>query len=268
MRTAQVFADKSMSAQLTEMADVHCHLDLIHEQKQVSDAISLGVRTIITNGVNLDSCTRALEIADGKHIFPMLGVDPEHAGAPDPDIDKVIELARNNRSRIAGIGEVGLDYGVVKDTVPVERQKEVFGRFMDLAQELRLPISIHSRGALDDIIEIIREKGAANSHIHFFEGNVQQAKAIERLGCMISVPPLQTSRRSKVIREIPIDSIMAESDSPVVGASPKAVETSIRIIADAKGLEFAKAADATTRNARRFFKLNSGMKLMRYDMGL
>jgi TatD DNase family protein len=264
MKTKELVKEHTLDRQLTEMADAHCHLDLVTNPELIKEAISQGVRTIITNGVDTKSNVKSIEMADNKNIFAMLGIDPEHSNVTDEELEFNIKLIRQSQGKITGIGEIGLDYGKVKETVPLEQQKKVFGRFLDLAKELNLPVSIHSREALDDVLHMLEERNMEMVHIHFFEGSVQQAKEIERKGYMISIPPIQSSKRSKVIKEIAIDNIMAESDSPVVGASPKDVEKSIAIVAEAKILDIKRAAEVLTQNTKRFFKVQSKGTFMRY----
>jgi TatD DNase family protein len=264
MNTKQVAKETTVERQITEMADAHCHLDLISDRNLIKNSIAYGVRTIITNGVDTKSNIKCMELADNKHIFTMLGIDPEHANVTDEELEFNVKLIKQHANKIVGIGEIGLDYGRVSEKVPVEKQKIVFGRLLDLADELRLPVSIHSRDALKEILHILNEKGTKSAHIHFFEGNVQQAKEIEKKGYMISVPPIQSGKRGKVIKEIAIDNIMAETDAPVVGASPKDIERSIQIVSEIKGLDFKKTADLLTQNTKRFFKIQTKGMLMRF----
>jgi len=264
MDTKQLIKEKTVEKQVTEMADAHCHLDLLEDIAQIAESIRYGVRTIVTNGVNTKSNMRAMELADNKNIFAMLGIDPEHAGVGDDELEFTIKTIRQNATRISGIGEIGLDYGRVKEKVGVERQKEVFGAFLELAKELRLPVSVHSRDAIVEVIHTLEEKGMEMVHIHFFEGSVQQAKEIEKRGWLISVPPINSSKRGKIIKEIAIDNIMAESDAPVVGVTPRDVEKSIEIVAEAKRIEFKRAADLLTQNTKKFFRLHTKGMFMRY----
>ncbi len=266
MKTKQVVKDTLLDRQVIEMADAHCHLDLIKERGIINEAIADGVITIVTNGVDTKSNIRGMELADNRHIFALLGIDPEHANVTDEELEFNIRMIKQNVGRISGIGEIGLDYGRVKDVVPIDKQKRVFERFLDLARQLRLPVSIHSRNSIEDVLQILSDKGIEMAHIHFFEGNVQQAKELERKGYMISVPPIQSGKRSKVIKEIAIDNIMAESDAPAVGASPKDVSKSIGIVAESKKIEFEKAANLLAQNTRRFFRINNNSKgtLMRF----
>ncbi|MDE1833059.1 MAG: TatD family hydrolase, partial [Candidatus Micrarchaeota archaeon] len=160
-----------------------------------------------------------------------------------------------NPSKICAIGEIGLDYAYAKDKKGVERQKVVFGKFLDLALELDKPVTIHSREAMEDVLTMLEEKGVRRAHMHFFEGGPIEAKRIEKLGYMVSVPPFESSRRNKAISAIAIDNIMAESDSPAAGASPLDVGKSVAIVAKAKGISFERAAEQLTANTKRYFNV-------------
>ena len=256
MKTREIVKYGILDKQLTEMADAHCHLDIISDRRVIDSAIANGVHTIITNGVDTKSNMKSIELADNRHIFAVLGIDPEHSNITDEELEFNLKLVKQNAGKIVGIGEIGLDYGKVKETVPIAKQKKVFEAFLNLAKQLKLPVSIHSREALNDVMQILADKKMEKVHIHFFEGNVQQAKELERKGYMISVPPVQSSRRSKVIKEIAIDNIMAESDAPVVGISPASVDRSIGIVSEAKKIDFAKTADILTKNTKRFFGIS------------
>ncbi len=262
MQTKEI-TQETKQRQIMEMADAHCHLDLMDAGIELSKWLAYGVRTIITNGVDTKSNIRSAELADNRNIFAMLGMDPEHANVTDEELEFNIKMIRHNHSKIAGIGEIGLDFGTIKEKVTVARQKVVFERFLDLAKELRLPVSIHSRNAISEVLQILEEKGMEYVHIHFFEGNAQQARAVEKKGYMISVPPIHSSKRNGVIKEIAIDNIMPESDAPIVGASPIDVYKSIEIVAEAKRIDVKKAAELLTRNTKRFFRVREA-KIMRY----
>jgi TatD DNase family protein len=264
MKMKNVVKDVVLDRQVVEMADAHCHLDLINDRNIIKYAIENGVFTIITNGVDTKSNMRSMELVDNRNIFALLGIDPEHADITDEELEFNLKLIKQNANRIVGIGEIGLDYGRIKDTIAVDRQKRVFESFLELAKQLKLPVSVHSRNALDAVLQILSDKKIEMAHIHFFEGNLQQAKEIEKRGYMISVPPVHSSGRSKAIKEIAIDNIMAETDAPIVGASPKDVERSIQIVAEAKGIEVKKAADLLTQNTKRYFKIKTKEALMRH----
>lgn len=254
--------------QKTEMADAHCHLDLFHDGEPVRAAIRKGVLTIITNGVNRQTSRLAMEISDHKNIFPAVGIDPEHAlKIKDEEIDDEINMMRDwikrERSKIVAVGEIGLDYTKAKTFEEQAKQRTVFERMIDIANDMVLPMSVHSRNSIEQVIEILKEKKAQKVHLHFFEGGVGIAKEVEKLGYLISIPPLESAKRKAVIRDVAIDHLMAESDSPAVGESPASVELSLRMIAGIKGLTFERTAEQLTLNTKKFFGTHTSTGFMR-----
>lgn len=244
-----------------ELADAHCHLDLLGANG-ISDAVDFGVKTMITNGVDTASNIKSIKLADSRNVFAVLGIDPEHAvKTTDAELDANIRMIKQNASRIVGIGEIGLDKGGRIDNF--ERQKMFFGKFIDLALEMNLPVSIHSRNAIVDVLAILESKEVKKAHIHFFDGDAMQAKMVERKGYMLSIPPLESNKRRKVIKDVSIDNIMVESDSPVAVKSPKEVIRAVEMIAEEKQLDIQRVAQAVVANTKRFFNLQAKPTLMR-----
>ncbi len=271
MQTRQLLQKPEEQKSMIEMADAHCHLSILSDPLIIKGSVDYGVSTIITNGVDTPSNIRTLDIADNRHVFPALGVDPEHALAiEESSFEKELEfnvsMIRQNASRLVAIGEIGLDYWIGGGPRNLARQKKVFERFIDLAIELNLPVSVHSRNALKDVLAILKEKDPKLVHLHFFEGGTEEAKLVQKQGYMISVPPIESSKRKRVISMMPLELIMAESDSPVVGQDPKAVEKSLHYIASIKNMPFEEAAQIITANTKRFFGIyqKTGKKLIRY----
>jgi TatD DNase family protein len=254
MPTKEVLKQDLQQKTVTELADAHCHLDMVSASEVVA-AINASVKTMITNGVDIKSDMAAMKMADGRNVFAMLGIDPEHAILVQPDeLETVIGLIKGSFGPgIVGIGEIGLDGKVAN----MEWQKTVFRRLLDLANELKVPVSIHSREALDEVITILEEKAVKKAHIHFFEGSIEQAKRVERLGYMISIPPLESARRRKVIKEVSIDNIMVESDAPAAVKSPIEVHKAVEMIAEEKRITFEQAAHAVVANTKKFFGIES-----------
>ncbi len=254
---------ETTQATIIEMADAHCHLDLM-DPSEIADCIKAGVMTLITDGVDTKSNARAVELSDGRHIFAALGIDPEHVpNTSDEELAFNIGLIRSNAKRIVAIGEIGLDYKYKPDFNAMEKQRRFFEGFLDLAESLKLPVCVHSRNALDDVLSITGERDSKMVQIHFFEGNVQQAKEIERRGYMVSIPPLDSGKRMRTLKEMAIDNIMAESDAPVAVGSPLMVRKSIEMIAAAKGMSFESTAEVVVNNTKRFFNLRAKAGLMR-----
>ena len=257
MATREILKHDLQVKTVTELADAHCHLDLL-SASQIGEAINASVKTLITNGVDIKSDMAAMRIADGRNVFAMLGIDPEHAVLIRPDeLEGALGLIRGSFGPgVVGIGEIGLD-GKVGN---MEWQKVVFRRLLDIALELRVPVSIHSREALDEVLAILEEKAVKKAHIHFFEGSIEQAKRVERMGYMISIPPLESARRRKVIKEVSIDNIMVESDAPAAAKSPADVKKAVEMIAEEKRITFEQAAHAVVANTKRYFGIENAGK--------
>lgn len=254
--------------QTVELADAHCHLDLLRDIGRIRAAVSYGVLTMITNGVSVSTSKKTLELADGKNVFAAIGIDPEHALKIDDDglddaLGEIIEMMRHNRERIVSIGEIGLDYTKARSFEQMAKQRTVFERQLHAATELDLPVSVHSRDSIQDVMDVLEQKGMKKVHLHFFEGNAQQAKIAERRGYMISIPPIESTKRMHVIKEISIDRIMAESDAPAVGETPIFVEKSVRMVAAAKGLDYEKTAAILSANTKRFFSIHKKLGFVR-----
>lgn len=246
-----------------EMADSHTHLDLFGDMSQIESSISYGVSTIITCGVDTKTNFRTLELQDGKHIFAAIGIDPEHlAGMGDDEIDFNMKLISDRRQQISAIGEIGLDYKITSKKEEIARQKSVFSRFLKLAAELELPVCIHSRESIADTMEMVEESGVKRAMFHFFSGDEHEAMRAASKGYMVSIPPMESSKRRRVIKAVPIDNLLVETDSPVASPAPRDVERAIRMVCEVKAISFEKAAERLTLNTKRFFNIRS--PLMRF----
>ncbi len=253
-----VMVDHGITIQKTELADAHCHLDMLDSNDAILDAVNHGVATMVTNGVDTMSNIKTLAMADGRHVFAALGIDPQHAvSMPDDEVEFNLNMMRSNSSRIVAIGEVGLDYVISASPEQLAKQHKIFEKMIGIALELKKPMSVHSRGAIGDVLDILEEKEVKNAHIHFFEGDEEHAARIMELGYMISVPPPKSGKRSRALKIMNAASIMAESDAPAASRLPNSVEDSIRIIAEAKGVAYEEAAMFTTANTKRFFNIGN-----------
>lgn len=251
--------------QKNELADAHCHLDLL-DSEIIKKAVEFGVLTIIGDGVDTKSNMKTLELADNLNVFAALGIDPEHSSIDDKELEFNISLIKENCDKIVAIGEVGLDYKIAVTDEVRTQQKKVFGSMLDAANELNLPVSIHCRdielrtSAFDDILAMLDEKKVKKAHFHFFDGQESQAKKIAERGYFISVPPIRSSKRMRVIRSMPIEMIMTESDAPASGKLITDTNASVNFIAVSKGMDYEIAREAVVRNTKSFFEINRKIK--------
>lgn len=243
--------------QKLEFIDAHCHLDMLGDE-ELGIAKERGVTAVIVNGLDTKSNIALLEPRNMNGFFVALGIHPESvANMGDEEIEYNLNLIRSNRNSLKSIGEIGLDYSIIQkeDKNSIEKQKQVFETQLKLAIEIGMPVSVHSRDALDDVLDMLESTRIKKAHIHFFEGDAKQAKRVVDLGFMVSVPPMHSSKRMSALAEVPIQNIMAETDSPTAGMHIYDIDKSIMLIAKAKGMDFESCAIAVADNTKRFFNI-------------
>ena len=196
-------------------------------------------------------------------LYASVGYHPEVANKiVDKDYEILEKLVVNN-SKIVAIGEIGLDYYWNKDNK--EKQIEVFRRQLEIAERLDIPVFIHSRDSIGELYEILSEykvKGV----VHCFSGSLEMANKFINLGFLLGIGGVLTFKNSKlyqVVEQIPLDSIVLETDSPYLSPEPNRgkVNESSNIpfiagsIARIKNVSIEEVAKITTLNACKLFDL-------------
>ncbi len=257
------------------LIDSHCHLDgkaFADDRDQVLQAArDAGVGAFLTIGTGdgppgLDC---ALEVAQRyDDVYATVGVHPHDAAKTGPEtLDELRRLA--GRPKVLAIGEIGLDYHY--DFSPRERQKRVFIEQLELAAELALPISIHTREAWDDTLDVLREHWAPaglGGVMHCFSGDYEQAQRSLDMGFFISFAGMLTFARSDDLRataaRLPLDRLLVETDSPYLTPAPyrkirrnepRYVVETARKLAEVQQREFGEVAAQTTANFCKLFRL-------------
>ncbi len=242
------------------LTDCHAHLcdpsfaaDLGEVLARARDA---GVESVVAVGETRQDAERNLELAErhGGVVRPAAGLYPTHLDMAEAE--RVADLIRRERSRLAAIGEVGLDRWKVRDERELALQREIFVLFIDLSIELDLPLNVHSRSAGHYAIDLLRERGAKRVQLHAFDGRAARAEPAVEAGYFFSVPPsiVRSPQKQKLVRRLPLSCLLLETDSPVLGPTrdqrnePANAVVSLRAIADLKGLPAAKVAVAVREN--------------------
>lgn len=254
--------------------DTHAHLTFpefkIDLPEVIQRAKEANVEAIINIALDDEALASSLKIANEYpgYVFNAFGLHPHDASDWTDDIpDKVRQLAKEKK--IIAIGETGLDYHY--QLSPIDQQKEVFRKFLQLAQELDLPAVIHSREASKDTLTILHEEnqGKLKGVLHCFGGDMELGKQALDLGLLISFTGNITFKKADAVRkaaqEIPLDRIMIETDCPFLAPQayrgkrnePAYVVNVAQQIAAVKGLglDIKEVAAQTTQNARKLFKL-------------
>ncbi len=243
--------------------DTHTHILEEEASEYYNNAIEANVKIMLTASEDLKTSLEAVRIANEfPNVFACIGVHPSDAkDFKDEDIDKFRELCKDNK--VVAIGEIGLDYYYGKEDK--DRQIEVFKMFLSLALEVDLPVVIHTREATFDTINILKEYNVKGV-IHCFNGSIETAREYMKLGFSFGIGGVLTFKNSKLfetVKEIPLDKIVLETDSPYLTPEPyrgkKNESKYIPIIAEClakhTGKTLEEIAEITTNNAKRIFNI-------------
>ena len=261
------------------IVDSHAHLEF--EQFDADRAAMLeraraaGVETILAIGSGTSPAERldaAIPFAEQHYwIYATVGVHPHDASAAtDEHFARLDELARH--PRVIGWGEMGLDY--YYDHSPRDVQKQVFRRQLEQARRAKLPVIIHCRDAWSDCLEILeldwRSTGIGGI-FHCFTGTIDEARRGLDMGFLISfagnVSYPKNQQIRDVAREVPLDKILTETDSPFLAPQgrrgkrnePAFVVEVAQTLANVRDLAADEVAAATAANFRRLFRLGTGV---------
>jgi TatD DNase family protein len=245
--------------------DVHCHLhDEVFDgdrDEVVKKALNCGVEIIITSTLNMRELEKALSIANKYDCIRVsAGFDPLNLSTLD--VEEVAREVKRLRDKIVAIGEVGLDFFYVKGEER-EKQIEIFRFWINVASELKLPLIVHSRSAGKYAVEILVEEGYDKVLMHAFDGSGEWALKGASRGFMFSIPPsvIRSQQKVKLVKRIPIERLMVESDAPVLGPEPgkrnepSNVVVSAVKIAEIKKIDLNRVCEELYLNSKSFFRL-------------
>ena len=257
------------------LIDSHTHLDMRVYNKDreqvVQRARQAGVVAVIDVGCDIRSSEVAIRLAERyDEVYATVGFHPHSAAEMrHGDMERLAGLARH--PKVVAIGEIGLDF--YRNLSPREAQVQAFERQLALAREQGLPVVIHSREARDEVFDILSrwagESQPADTPVgvlHCFSGDADLARRYIELGFLISIagpvtyPP---SSAAEVARDIPLDSMLIETDCPFLTPQPyrgKRNEPSYvsfvsQRVAELRGMPAEVVAERTAANAVRLFRL-------------
>jgi TatD DNase family protein len=246
------------------LVDVHAHIcdpSFDKDRNAVLErARDAGAEAIIAVSENLSDAHKNLEMAKKYPILkPAAGLYPTYL-----DLNhayEIVDLIRQERSRLFAIGEVGLDYWVVKEEPDKELQREILKLFIELSKELNLPLNIHSRSAGRHAIALLLENNALQVQMHAYDGKAGAALPAVEAGYFFSIPPsvVRSRQKQKLVKRLPLSCLLIESDSPVLGPSPNErnepanIWQSIKAIAELKNIHEEEVIAAVSENTERLY---------------
>ena len=254
-----------------KLIDTHSHYNdekFDNDRDEVIQNITnSGITTIINAGYSLESSKRAIEIANNyDFMYATVGVSPNDIENLENNyIEQIKEMAKEQK--VIAIGEIGLDYYWNKENK--ETQKEIFIKQVELANQLGLPIVIHTRDAVMDTIDTLKNKVNCNKKgvFHCCPLNTELIKEGLKLGFYISFAGPITFKNSKnaeeIVKMVPIDRILTETDSPYLSPEPvrgtrndsRNIKYIAQKIAQIKNMPIENIAEQIQKNAKTIFKI-------------
>ena len=203
--------------------DTHCHIFSSYYNdidKVIKRAKFNLVTYYINNGSDYESNKEVLKLIDNyDSMYGALGIHPEEVEKYTPND---IEFIRSNlnHKKIVAIGEIGLDYHYTKDNK--EKQIELLRNQLKIAEEFDLPVIIHSREATEDTINVLKDY-SVKGVIHSFSGSLETARIYIKMGYLLGINGVVTFKNSKlknIIKEVGLENIVLETDSPYLTPEP------------------------------------------------
>lgn len=249
------------------LIDTHLHLlDCDNDIDDiVNEAVNNNVKYFIVAGTNVEDNFKNIKILKKyENVFLTLGYHPEVVDEiGEADLVSLERSILDNRKKVVGIGEIGLDYYYTKENR--KKQIELFRKQLFIAKKYDLPVVIHSRDAINDTYEILNEMGINKGIIHCFSGSYEMAKKFIDLGFYLGIGGVITFKNSnlkEVIKQISMDNIVFETDSPYLSPyrgeknEPKNILFIANFVKDLYGCSLNNVEEVTTKNVIKLFDLN------------
>ena len=248
------------------MIDTHCHvikeemdnyIDIIEEcnNKDIS---------MIINGYNNDINKEIISLSNKyNNVYAACGLNYDEVDKfSDKDLSDLEDLIKNNK--ISAIGEIGLDYYWTEDNK--DKQIYFFEKQLELAEKYDLPVIVHARESVQDVYDILK-KHKVKGTMHCYSGSLEMAKEFVKIGFYIGIDGPITFKNNKkgieVVKEIPIERLLLETDSPYLSPEPNRGKQNSPLnliyiaekISEIKGISLDKVIEITNTNAKELFNL-------------
>lgn len=248
--------------------NTHSHVNMLREtniDEAIQNAIDNKIVTIVPSSSAQDIFDTDNFIKKYNDVYGYVGVFPEEVkGFSDKTLSDMEEIIKSN-PKIIGIGEIGLDY--YWDKSFKELQKEVFIKQIEFANQMNLPLNIHSREAHLDTLEILKKYNKNSTAImHCFSGSLEFARECIKEGIYIALGGVVTFKNAKktkeVAKNIPLEYLLLETDDPYLAPvpfrgkenQPMYVKYIAEEIANLRGITPEEVAKTSTENAKKIFK--------------
>lgn len=248
-----------------KLVDSHCHIygeSYKEDLDEVLERTGKELEFIVNIGYDLKSSEISLALAKKyPFAYATVGVHPTDISTYTEEVEKkIIELAKDER--VVAIGEIGLDYYWMKD--PKEVQVTYFRKQMEIARKLSLPVVIHTRDAMEDTVNILKEYKDVTGIMHCYPGSYETAKELmDRFYFGVAgVVTFKNNVKTKdFVEKMPLSRLIVETDSPYLTPvpyrgkrnEPNYVDFVAREIAQIKGISYEEVVRVTTENAKNIY---------------
>lgn len=254
------------------MIDTHCHVDFEDYDKDRDEVIKRAennLDAIINSGTNLKDNQKILDLSKKYEgfLYPSFGFHPVTSqDATDEEIKAMQAHLIENINNIVAVGEVGMDFFYCKDKTLRERQKEVFRGFIEIANDYKVPLLMHVRDCEKKAFNMLVDdyEDIPVKVFHCFSGSMKTARRImDQDGYYMSFSTMvcYSPRHQELVKEIPLDYILTETDSPYLAMTkeernePANIEKAVQKIAEIKNIDVDTVDEVTTKNAIKAFNL-------------
>lgn len=267
------------------LIDTHAHLNSELYENDRDDVVKRCLNypmAVINVGFNLETSKKGVELSKYDNFYNVIGLHPIHVFDEKFSITDYQKLITE---KTIGIGETGFDYfhsdSDIENNIPItqdliDKQREVFIKHIELAKENNLPLICHGRNSKDnyklqtvyfDILKTLENQSYTKGVVHCFGGSLTEALSIVDSGMYIGFTGIITFKNAEKLRvvakEIPLDKILIETDSPYLAPQkyrgqrnePIYVEEVASVIADLRNISVEEVIDATWENARKLFNI-------------
>ena len=249
------------------MIDSHCHLDAAEfdadRDAVVQAAKQVGVGMIVIPAISRDNFQQVIDLSSQyTHCGFALGIHPMYVDNAHPsDLVMLRQLITEHiaSNKLVAIGEIGLDFFVTQQNR--ETQEYFFSEQLKIAQVFDLPVILHVRKAVDDVLKHLRRHKVRGGIAHAFNGSAQQAKVFIDLGFKLGFGGAMTYSRALHLRDLaknlPLECMVLETDSPDIPPewlgtksrnSPNELLKIAQVLADLRGIELAQIVEITGKN--------------------
>jgi len=241
--------------------DAHCHIDFEQydeDREEVIDEAKEKLEFIVNAGSNFENNREVMDLSmeHEDFILPNLGLHPTYTDSFD-ELDDIKAQIREEMP--PAVGEIGLDHHHVSEKQVRERQEKIFREMLELAEELNLPVVVHSRDAERKTIDILKEYALPDVMVHCFNGKPKLAEEAVEEGMTIGVTTqvLYSNRVQEIVKALNVDDILLETDSPFLYRgernSPVKVLESAEKVAEIKNVDEEEVIESSTGNAVSIF---------------